>query len=158
MKLAQDIGEVNFRNTTNVIISEILFNQLFKSTALAYPREACALLFGNKTNENVYIKEIFPAKNRKKSIYRFAIRQDELDSALRMSDHKILGVFHSHLNGTIPSALDKKNMAKKEALWLIGYWNHSSKLEKFRISAYVMINNVIHKLRMKRRLASGINA
>lgn len=134
----------------NVCIKTRDLGHLSSNTIACYPKEACSILLGTISNDIFKIEEIFFIKNNKKSFSRFIISQCEVELAIKKSKFKLIGIYHSHHNNTVPSIMDSREMAKKEILWLIGCCKtQNSFVQKFMIDAYIKINNLIQKLKIK---------
>lgn len=87
------------------------------------PNESCAILFGEKNNQNTQVKRIFLTENIEKSPVNFTISAEQILEADKMeknSSMKIIGIFHSHPNSdAFPSETDKKFMEINPGIWLI---------------------------------------
>lgn len=94
----------------------------------AYPREACALLVGRRTDHVIAVTEIVPADN----LATTPEREFELDPAVhiavlrRLRDQigpdqfSVIGHWHSHPNGrAAPSAQDATMIYDRHLVWLI---------------------------------------
>ena len=87
------------------------------------PNESCAILFGEKNNQNTLVKSVFLTENIEKSPVKFTISAEQIleaDNIEKKSSMKIIGIFHSHPNSdAFPSETDKKFMEINPGIWLI---------------------------------------
>jgi len=87
------------------------------------PNESCAILFGNTSNDQVQVQEIFLAKNIENSPVNFTISNEELMKAYTQAEREELdvsGIFHSHPSSVAyPSSTDKKYMEINPVPWII---------------------------------------
>lgn len=106
---------------TNQIVMQIKIStavslNMLKHTKHSYPREYCALLFGEVKDDKVYITEIREIKNHARSSRFFLLNKNDIKAS---KDH--LAFFHSHTYGQpVLSKLDKKNFMEISDLWVIG--------------------------------------
>ena len=87
------------------------------------PNEACAILFGDKTDNKFNVEKIFLTKNFEQSPTNFTISPEqrlEADRIERESKLKIIGIFHSHPDSkAYPSNTDQKFMDLNPFVWII---------------------------------------
>ncbi len=106
-----------------IIFSKNQTDILKKHSEQNTPNEACAILFGSTTNDQVTIKEIFLAKNIDASPVNFTISNEELILAYGKAEERKLDVsaiFHSHpVSVPYPSATDKRYMEINPVPWVI---------------------------------------
>ncbi len=106
-----------------IIFSKNQIETLKKHSEQNSPNEACAILFGNNTDDQVTIKEIFLAKNIDESPVNFTISNEELIAAYGSAEKTKLdvsGIFHSHpVSVPHPSSTDKKYMEINPIPWVI---------------------------------------
>ena len=106
-----------------IILSKNQTETLKKHSEQNTPNEACAILFGNNTDDQVMIKEIFLAKNIDASPVNFTISNEELILAYGKAEKMkldISGIFHSHpASVPYPSSTDKKYMEINPVPWII---------------------------------------
>ncbi len=106
-----------------IIFSKNQTETLKKHSEQNTPNEACAILFGNNTNDEITIKEIFLTKNIEESPVNFTISNEELILAYNKAEKMKLdvsGIFHSHpVSVPYPSSTDKKYMEINPVPWII---------------------------------------
>jgi [CysO sulfur-carrier protein]-S-L-cysteine hydrolase len=87
------------------------------------PNESCAILFGNTSNDQVLVKEIFLTTNIENSPVNFTISNEELIKAYDEAEREELavsGIFHSHPSSVAyPSPTDKRYMEINPVPWII---------------------------------------
>ena len=78
------------------------------------PNESCAMLLGEKIDNDWNVKEVFLTENIDKSQTNFTISPEELLKGYQLAEKmhlELVGVFHSHPNSdATPSDTDKKFM------------------------------------------------
>ncbi len=87
------------------------------------PNESCAILFGEITQENSIVREIFLTKNIEESPVNFTISNEQLIQGYDLAEKKhmdVVAIFHSHPNSrAYPSETDKKFMQSNPVVWII---------------------------------------
>ena len=87
------------------------------------PNESCAMLLGEKIDNDWNVKEVFLTENMDKSQTNFTISPEELLKGYKLAEKmhlELVGVFHSHPNSdTTPSDTDKKFMQNNPMPWII---------------------------------------
>jgi proteasome lid subunit RPN8/RPN11 len=87
------------------------------------PNEACAILYGNKIEEENTVKEIWLTNNSNPSPIEFTLSAEqtwEMDQKRKELNLEIIGIFHSHPNSdAFPSSTDKKFMQNNPYVWII---------------------------------------
>ena len=87
------------------------------------PNESCAMLLGEKIDDDWNVKEVFLTENIDKSQTNFTISPEELLKGYQLAEKmrlELVGVFHSHPNSnTTPSDTDKKFMQNNPVPWII---------------------------------------
>ena len=106
-----------------LVLSEAQKQFLAKEATSQNPNESCALLFGNKENDQLVVKEVFPAENIEDSPVNFTISNEQLIRGYDEAEKKgleVIGIFHSHPNSEpYPSETDKKFMEINPVAWVI---------------------------------------
>ena len=96
---------------------------LKQETKKVHPIEACAMLFGKLSQNQVYVEKIEVAPNELHSTVRFQIDPQRVVAAFTEADEEgldFIGLFHSHPAPATPSPIDGKFMKLwGDALWLI---------------------------------------
>ena len=87
------------------------------------PNESCAMLLGEKIDDDWNVKEVFLTENIDKSQTNFTISPEELLKGYQLAEKmhlELVGVFHSHPNSdATPSDTDKKFMQTNPVPWII---------------------------------------
>jgi proteasome lid subunit RPN8/RPN11 len=112
-----------------------------------YPAEACALLFGRLSEEEVYVERVVSVKNVLQSTTSFEIDPREFYEAFMKASNdrlEFVGFFHSHPAAAAPSDVDLKFMR----LWGDSVWLIFSSIES-KFAAFRMINGRVQRLSLK---------
>ena len=106
-----------------IILSKLQKKILLDHTCKEEPNEACAILYGNKIEEENTVKEIWLTKNSNTSPIEFSLSAEqtwEMDQKRKELNLEIIGIFHSHPKGeAYPSNTDKKFMENNPYVWII---------------------------------------
>ena len=106
-----------------IILSKLQKKILLDHTCKEEPNEACAILYGNKIEEENTVKEIWLTKNSNPSPIEFTLSAEqtwEMDQKRKELNLEIIGIFHSHPKGdAFPSSTDKKFMQNNPYVWII---------------------------------------
>ena len=106
-----------------IILSKLQKKILLDHTCKEEPNEACAILYGNKIEEENTVKEIWLTKNDTPSPIEFTLSAEqtwEMDQKRKEFNLEIIGIFHSHPKGdAFPSSTDKKFMQNNPYVWII---------------------------------------
>ena len=106
-----------------IILSKLQKKILLDHTCKEDPNEACAILYGNKIEEENTVKEIWLTKNDTPSPIEFTLSAEqtwEMDQKRKELNLEIIGIFHSHPKGeAYPSNTDKKFMENNPYVWII---------------------------------------
>lgn len=88
-----------------------------------HPVEACAMLFGELSQNEAVVEKVEVAENRLLSTTRFEVDPAKVAAAVTEAEKKgyeLIGLFHSHPAPAAPSSVDLKYMRLwGDALWLI---------------------------------------
>jgi len=106
-----------------IILSKIQKKILLDHTHKEEPNESCAILYGNKIEEENTVKEIWLTKSSNPSPIEFTLSAEqtwEMDQKRKELNLEIIGIFHSHPKGeAFPSSTDKKFMQNNPYVWII---------------------------------------
>ena len=106
-----------------IILSKLQQKILLDHTCKEEPNEACAILYGNKIEEESTVKEIWLTKNETPSPIEFTLSAEqtwEMDQKRKELNLEIIGIFHSHPKSeALPSSTDKKFMQSNPVVWII---------------------------------------
>ncbi len=120
-----------------------------KELALCHrPYEVCSLLLGIARHYKFRVKELYRMRNVDRSETAFRMGLADLISAYQYSSEKkfdVIGVFHSHLLGTVPSKKDLTYMELNPVVWLI-YSVTGCKFDAYKMNS-TLENVVINIIR-----------
>lgn len=133
----------------HIELHQRLIESLWRTTRGAYPREACALLFGIFTSTRAVVRKVRTVENLNKGLNGFTIERNEMIQAQRETHHQLLGLFHSHRHNAEPSAADLQSMKKQSMIWIIACSGHPPSGSAFRMKAYVRHKGIISELKIK---------
>ena len=120
---------------------------LKQETEKVYPVEACALLFGTCSENNLTLQQIVVAQNRLQSAVKFEIDPTIVVEALTKAEEvglDLIGLFHSHPAPAVPSSTDLKFMK----LWGDILWLIMSSTEG-KLAAYQLENDILKEVSIK---------
>ena len=120
---------------------------LKKQTKRVHPAEACAMLFGDLSENLAVVKEVTIASNKLQSAVKFEIDPVEAVAAFAVADKKgleFIGLFHSHPAPTLPSSVDLTYMR----LWGDSIWLIHSSLDD-GLAAYQLIDGKVKQATIK---------
>jgi proteasome lid subunit RPN8/RPN11 len=120
-------------------LSDELAAQLLVAAGRAFPLECCGLVEGSRTEGGWRVTALHEAANMAEDPARHFLidpqRQFDVMRALRGSETRIIGCFHSHPGGPPePSATDRAQAYEDDFLWLIAGGSDES---GFMLQAYV---------------------
>lgn len=117
-----------------IILSKNQAEILKKHAIQNWPNESCAILFGNNSNEQFLIRDVFLTKNARPSPVNFTISNEELILAYEEAERKnleVIAIFHSHPeSAAYPSSTDLQYMQVNPVPWII-YSNTNDELKAF---------------------------
>jgi proteasome lid subunit RPN8/RPN11 len=105
-----------------LLLTENQINSLISSTREDFPNESCSLLLGKILDCEYRVKVLRRMNNLAHSEYSFNMDPDELMKVYRWASSKdldVIGVYHSHLEGSSPSTTDLTFMRINPVIWLI---------------------------------------
>lgn len=117
---------------------------MLKDAQKRKPDEACGLLVGRQEGDRVKVEEVVPMPNQSKSPVRFSIDPKEMYTVMQKAEDKgmtVIGSYHSHPSGDVPSCLDAKYMQHTSYVWMIVP-------EKGKVRAYIFEDG-IKEMRME---------
>ena len=120
---------------------------LEKEARKIFPVEACALLFGETTQEEVVVKRVVVTSNRLQSTVRFEMDSEAFARAFFEAEKEgleLVGLFHSHPAPAAPSPVDVECMK----LWGDAIWLIFSSIDG-NLAAYQMKNDKIVEVTIK---------
>lgn len=87
--------------------------RLLREARKVQPIEACAMLFGESTQNKAVVKRVVMAPNMLQSPTSFEIHPETFVKAFNEADHEgldLIGLFHAHPAPAAPSLIDRKYM------------------------------------------------
>jgi len=120
---------------------------LVEETRKKYPIEACGILFGDISSEEVVVRKIVAVHNLLESSTNFQISPEEFLKASFEAEEEgmqLIGFFHSHPAASHPSMADIRYMA----LWPENLWLIISSID-YDIAAYQTVNSTIQRIDVK---------
>jgi proteasome lid subunit RPN8/RPN11 len=122
-------------------------DSLIRLTKEDLPNESCCLLLGRIVNDNEYCVELVKImENKTRSEYSFQMDPDELKEAYQWASNNsldVVGVYHSHLDGSTPSSTDLIFMKLNPVIWLIYEVSGS------RFRAFTVVKDIIKEVKIK---------
>jgi [CysO sulfur-carrier protein]-S-L-cysteine hydrolase len=129
-----------------LLISENQINSLIRSTRKNLPNESCSLLLGDIVDNEYRVKILKEMNNIANSEYSFNIDPDELMKVYQWTSKEelnLIGIYHSHLEGSKPSATDLTYMRINPVIWLI------YELSKSIFRAYILVDDNLKEVKIK---------
>ncbi len=120
---------------------------LEQETENVHPVEACALLFGTYSQNDLALQQIVIAPNRLQSTVKFEIDPTIVVEALTKAEEvglDFIGLFHSHPAPAVPSSTDLKFMK----LWGDILWLIMSSTEG-NLAAYQLKNDILKEVTIR---------
>jgi len=128
-------------------VTENQIDSLIRLTKEDLANESCCLLLGRIVNDNEYcVEQVKIMENKTHSEYSFQMDPDELMEVYQWaSDNSldIVGVYHSHLDGSAPSSTDLIFMKLNPVIWLIYEVSGS------RFRAFTLVQDILKEVKIK---------
>ena len=128
-------------------VTENQIDSLIRLTNEDLPNESCCLLLGRIVNDNEYcVEQVKIMENKTHSEYSFQMDPDELMEVYQWaSDNSldIVGVYHSHLDGSAPSSTDLIFMKLNPVIWLI------YEVSGLRFRAFTLVQDILKEVKIK---------
>jgi proteasome lid subunit RPN8/RPN11 len=128
-------------------VTENQIDCLIRLTKEDLPNESCCLLLGRIVNDNEYCVELVKImENKTRSQYSFQMDPDELKEAYQWASNNsldVVGVYHSHLDGSTPSSTDLIFMKLNPVIWLIYEVSGS------RFRAFTVVKDILKEVKIK---------
>jgi len=128
-------------------VTENQIDSLIRLTKEDLANESCCLLLGHIVNDNEYcVEQVKIMENKTHSEYSFQMDPDELMEVYQWaSDNSldIVGVYHSHLDGSAPSSTDLIFMKLNPVIWLIYEVSGS------RFRAFTLVQDILKEVKIK---------
>ena len=132
-------------------LDTLLVSRLAILSADAYPREACAGLFGKCSDHQAALELVVPLRNYSRSNHRFAVSLSDLQAAHPQGKPGTvyLGLFHSHTGGVSLSRADQHSLQRHPFIWLIGSLApRASQPSRMKLKAYLWSSGHQYSLRI----------
>ncbi|HET6727397.1 MAG TPA: M67 family metallopeptidase [Nitrososphaeraceae archaeon] len=129
-----------------LLITENQVNSLIRSTRKNLPNESCSLLLGDIVDSEYRVKILKEMNNIANSEYSFNIDPDELMKVYQWASKEelnLIGIYHSHLEGSKPSATDLTYMRINPVIWLI------YELSESIFRAYILVDDDLKEVKIK---------
>ena len=129
-----------------LLVSKNQIDSLIRSTKEDFPNESCSLLLGSIIGDEYHVKMLMKMENKVHSEYSFYIDPDELLKAYKWaSDNEldVIGVYHSHLEGSNPSDTDLTFMKINPVIWLI----YDVSWSTYR--AFLLVQDYLEEIKIK---------
>ena len=107
-----------------IFFPNIAMRQIIVAAEESCPEEACGLLWGKRCEADVYVASVYQSKNcaddpRTKFEVNPQLRFD-LERLAREHDMDVVGLYHSHPNGSAkPSEIDLSRAWETALIWVI---------------------------------------
>ena len=129
-----------------LLITENQIDTLIRSTKEDFPSESCSLLFGSIIDDEYHVKVLKKMENKAQSEYSFHMDSDELMKVYKWASDNgldVIGVYHSHLEGSNPSDTDLTFMKINPVIWLI------YDVSKSTYRAFLLVQDYLKEIKIK---------
>ena len=129
-----------------LLITESQIDTLIRSTKEDFPNESCALLLGSIVDNEYHVKALKKMENKAQSEYSFHMDSDELMKVYKWASNNgldVVGVYHSHLEGSNPSDTDLTFMKINPVIWLI------YDVSKSTYRAFLLVQDCLKEIKIK---------
>lgn len=129
-----------------LLITENQIDTLIRSTKEDFPNESCSLLFGSIVDDEYHVKVLKKMENKAQSEYSFHMDSDELMKVYKWASDNgldVVGVYHSHLEGSNPSDTDLTFMKINPVIWLI------YDVSKSTYRAFLLVQDCLEEIKIK---------
>lgn len=129
-----------------LLVTENQIDSLIRSTKEDFPNESCSLLLGSIVDDEYQVKVLKKMENKAHSEYSFYIDSDELMKVYKWASDNgldVIGVYHSHLEGSNPSDTDLTFMMINPVIWLI------YDVSKSTYRAFLLVQDYLKEIKIK---------
>jgi proteasome lid subunit RPN8/RPN11 len=129
-----------------LLVSKNQIDSLIRSTREDFPNESCSLLLGSIVEDEYHVKTLMKMENKAHSEYSFYMDPDELMKVYKWASDNgldVIGVFHSHLEGSNPSDTDLTFMKINPVIWLI------FDASKSTYRAFLLVQDYLKEIKIK---------
>ncbi|HEY7756927.1 MAG TPA: M67 family metallopeptidase [Nitrososphaeraceae archaeon] len=129
-----------------LLVTENQIDSLIRSTKQDFPNESCSLLLGSIVDDQYHVKVLMKMENKAHSEYSFHMDSDELMKVYKWASDNgldVIGVYHSHLEGSNPSDTDLTFMEINPVIWLI------YDVSKSTYSAFLLVQDYLKKIKIE---------
>jgi [CysO sulfur-carrier protein]-S-L-cysteine hydrolase len=129
-----------------LLVTENQIDSLIRSTKEDFPNESCSLLLGSIVDDEYHVKVLKKMENKAHSEYSFHMDSDELMKVYKWASDNaldVVGVYHSHLEGSNPSNTDLTYMKINPVIWLI------YDVSKSTYRAFLLVQDYLKEIKIK---------
>jgi [CysO sulfur-carrier protein]-S-L-cysteine hydrolase len=129
-----------------LLVTENQIDSLIRSTKEDFPNESCSLLLGSIVDDQYLVKVLKKMENKTHSEYSFHMDSDELMKVYKWASDNgldVIGVYHSHLEGSNPSDTDLTFMKINPVIWLI------YDVSKSTYSAFLLVQDYLKQIKIE---------
>jgi [CysO sulfur-carrier protein]-S-L-cysteine hydrolase len=129
-----------------LLVTENQIDSLIRSTKEDFPHESCSLLLGSIVDDEYHVKVVKKMENKAHSGYSFHMDSDELMKVYKWASDNaldVVGVYHSHLEGSNPSNTDLTYMKINPVIWLI------YDVSKSTYRAFLLVQDCLKEIKIK---------
>lgn len=127
-------------------VTENQIDSLTRSAKEDFPNESCSLLLGSIVDDEYHVKVLKKMENKAHSEYSFHMDSDELMKVYKWASDNgldVIGVYHSHLEGSYPSDTDFTFMKINPVIWLI------YDVSKSTYSAFLLVQDYLKEIKIE---------
>ena len=129
-----------------LLVTQNQIDSLIRSTKEELPNESCSLLLGSIVDDQYHVKVLKKMENKAHSEYSFHMDSDELMKVYKWASDNgldVIGVYHSHLEGSNPSDTDLTFMMINPVIWLI------YDVSKSTYRAFLLVQDYLKEIKIK---------
>ena len=129
-----------------LLVTQNQIDSLIRSTKEELPNESCSLLLGSIVDDQYHVKVLKKMENKAHSEYSFHMDSDELMKVYKWASDNgldVIGVYHSHLEGSNPSDTDLTFMMINPVIWLI------YDVSKSTYRAFLLVQDSLKEIKIK---------
>jgi len=140
------VWKIKYMSEITLLITENQIETLIRSTKEDFPNESCALLLGSIVDDEYHVKVLKKMENKAQSEYSFHMDSDELMKVYKWASDNgldVVGVYHSHSEGSNPSDTDLTFMKINPVIWLI------YDVSKSTYRAFLLVQDCLKEIKIK---------
>ena len=138
--------KIEYMSEITLLVTENQIDSLIRSTKEDFPNESCSLLLGSIVDDEYHVKVLKKMENKAHSEYSFHKDSDELMKVYKWASDNgldVIGVYHSHLEGSNPSDTDLTFMMINPVIWLI------YDVSKSTYRAFLLVQDYLKEIKIK---------